>query len=120
MTGVADQFKRRQQQSIWHTLNRLVVALIAFALITAILCAFLPTLRARSKQVERVEALRAEIASQRVALNRRLREVELLRNDPSYVEIVARDRLDMMKEGETIFRLDAPPHDTSGFVLRAQ
>ncbi len=120
MRSVADQFKRRQQQSIWHTLNRLVIALIAFALITTILCAFLPTLRARSKQVERVEALRAEITNQRLLLNRRLRQVELLRNDPSYVEIVARDRLDLMKEGETIFRLDAPPNDTSGFVLRSQ
>jgi len=116
MIAVADQFKRRQQQNIWHTLNRLVIALIAFALITTILCTFLPTLRARSKQVERVEALRAEIANQRLVLNRRLREVELLRNDPAYVEIVARDRLDMMKEGETIFRLDPSPHDTSAFV----
>ena len=120
MRFVSDQFKRRQQQSIWHRLNQLVIALIAFALITTILCAFLPTLRARSKQVERVETLRAEIANQRLILNRRLREVELLRNDPTYVEIVARDRLDLMKEGETIFRLDAPPHDTSGFVLRGQ
>ena len=115
---MADEFKRRHQQTIWHTLNRLVLALIVFGVITAILCAFLPTLRERTRQAERVEALQAEISQQKLVLNRRMREVELLRNDPSYVEVVARDRLDLMKEGETIFRLDARKQDTSNFNLR--
>lgn len=115
---MADEFKRRHQQTIWHTLNRLVLALIVFGVITAILCAFLPTLRERSQQAERVEALQAAIAHERLVLNRRNREVELLRNDPSYVEVIARDRLDLMKEGETIFRLDPPKRDTSNFHLR--
>ncbi len=36
----------------------------------------------------------------------REREVYLLENDKEYIETIARDKLDMMKEGETIFRLD--------------
>jgi cell division protein FtsB len=36
----------------------------------------------------------------------REREVYLLENDKEYIEVIARDKLDMMKEGETIFRLD--------------
>lgn len=112
-----DEFKRRHQQTIWHTLNRLVLVLIVFGVITAILCAFFPTLRERSKQAERVEALKDEIAQQKLVLNRRMREVKLLRKDPSYVEVIARDRLDLMKEGETIFRLDIPKRDTSNFTL---
>jgi cell division protein FtsB len=32
--------------------------------------------------------------------------VYLLESDKEYIETIARDKLDMMKEGETIFRLD--------------
>jgi Septum formation initiator len=34
------------------------------------------------------------------------REINLLKTDATYLETVARDRLDLMKEGETIFRLE--------------
>jgi cell division protein FtsB len=38
-------------------------------------------------------------------------EVKLLQTDPQYLEIIARDKLDLMKEGETIFRLSSTqPH----------
>jgi cell division protein FtsB len=30
-----------------------------------------------------------------------------LTTDPTYLETIARDRLDLMKEGETIFRLES-------------
>jgi cell division protein FtsB len=36
------------------------------------------------------------------------REINLLKTDSTYLETVARDRLDLMKEGETIFRLESP------------
>jgi len=39
-------------------------------------------------------------------------EVHLLKTDREYLEIIARDRLDLMKEGETIFRL-TPGHSHS-------
>jgi len=35
--------------------------------------------------------------------------VNLLKTDPTYLETLARDRLDLMKEGETIFRVDPLP-----------
>ncbi len=34
------------------------------------------------------------------------REISWLKTDPTYLETIARDRLDLMKEGETIFRLE--------------
>jgi cell division protein FtsB len=34
------------------------------------------------------------------------REEKLLRLDPEFISLIARDRLDLMKEGETIFRVD--------------
>jgi len=34
-------------------------------------------------------------------------EVHLLQTDKEYLEMIARDRLDLMKDGETIFRLSS-------------
>jgi cell division protein FtsB len=42
-------------------------------------------------------------------LARATREVNWLKTDPTYLETIARDRLDLMKEGETVFRLE-PAH----------
>ena len=42
---------------------------------------------------------------EQVIQHKQQREVQLLQNDPEYLELVARDKLDLMKDGETIFRL---------------
>ena len=104
-------FKSRRQHTVWHSLNRLLVALIAFTVITLIACAFVPELKNAREQSDRVEELRGQIEKQRTQLAEHTREVELLKNDPTYIETIARDRLDMMKEGETVFRIDAPTVD---------
>ncbi|MEA3187514.1 MAG: hypothetical protein QOD99_1344 [Chthoniobacter sp.] len=117
MTDYAE-FRVRRQQGVWHSLNRLLIALIAFAVITLVLCAFIPEVKNQREQNARLEQLRAEIAKQKVLLTQRTREVDLLKNDPGYVETIARDRLDLMKEGETIYRLESaspPPRDKTNF-----
>ena len=48
------------------------------------------------------------VAQQKGLLARQTREIYLLKNDATYLETIARDRLDLMKEGETIFRLETP------------
>ena len=111
-------FRSRRQHTVWHSLNRLLVALIAFTVVTLIACAFVPELKNASEQSERVEDLRGEIQKQRDLLAEHTREVHLLTNDPAYIETIARDRLDMMKEGETIYRIDpAPTPDQSHMRL---
>jgi len=102
-------FKSRRQHTVWHSLNRLLVALIAFTVITLIACAFVPELKNAREQSDRVEELRGQIEKQREQLADHTREVELLKNDPTYIETIARDRLDMMKDGETVYRIDPPP-----------
>ena len=47
---------------------------------------------------------------QRLASERQ-KEIHLLQDDPAYLETIARDRMDLMKSGETIFRLSGVhPH----------
>ena len=53
-----------------------------------------------AKEKSRLEEL------QKLADDRSL-ELHLLQTDTEYLEIIARDRLDLMKEGETIFRLSS-------------
>jgi cell division protein FtsB len=40
----------------------------------------------------------------------REQEIHLLETDREYLEMIARDRLDLMKEGETIFRFGTGQH----------
>lgn len=102
-------FKQRKQEGVWHFLNRLLGILIVFAFVTLIICAFLPELRKQSEQATRLEELKKGIQAEKTVLSLRTKQVDLLKNDPSYVEVLARDRLDLMKEGETIFRLEPQP-----------
>ena len=50
--------------------------------------------------------LQVQLNEQKDLLARQTREVNLLRTDSEYLETIARDRLDLMKDGETIFRLE--------------
>jgi cell division protein FtsB len=52
--------------------------------------------------------LQQQVNEQQNLLAHQTREVNLLKTDSTYLETVARDRLDLMKEGETIFRLESP------------
>ena len=107
-------FRSRQQQTVWHSLNRLLVALIAFTFVTLIACAFVPLLKDVREGSAREMDLRAELQKERVLVAEHMREVELLKNDPPYLETIARDRLDMMKDGETVYRIDAAPKGEQG------
>jgi cell division protein FtsB len=53
-----------------------------------------------------IDDLQAHVNEQKSLLARQTREVNLLKTDVTYLETIARDRLDLMKEGETIFRLE--------------
>jgi cell division protein FtsB len=111
-------FQSRHQNTVWHSLNRLLVTLIAFTVITLIACAFVPELKNARAGTDHLEDLRAEIQRESKLVAQHVRERDLLTNDPTYIETIARDRLDMMKDGETIYRIDpAPTPDQSHMRL---
>ena len=110
-------FKGRQQDGVWHVLNRLMMALILFAGITLVVCAFLPEIKKQREQATALAKLKEQIDEQKVLLARRTQYADLLRTNPEYIETMARDRLDWMKEGETIFRFPQEP-DVSKMELK--
>ena len=102
-----------QQQSsgggIWQSLNRFLLTLIVLSVLTAVGYRSLPELSKQREQDARSAQLQAEIEKERQLLARNTREEFLLKHDREYVSLVARDRLDLMKEGETIYRLEMKP-----------
>ena len=54
-----------------------------------------------------ISKLESQRDQQQALLAKQTREVNLLKTDPAFLEITARDRLDLMKEGETVFRVES-------------
>jgi len=111
----ASDLNHRPNEGIWLSLNKLVVALIFMCASVPIAYSFLPEVSKRKEQRQRIEALKIELEQQKQQLVRYEREELLLRRDPEYAGLIARDKLDLMKEGETIYRLDTAKTDASKF-----
>ena len=100
--------KRRRNPEVWHKANRMMIALIIAGGAAVAVAAFYPEIaRHRALSVQLAEE-KSTLAAEELKKARREREVHLLKHDSEYVEIIARDRIGVMKEGETIYRLDTP------------
>ena len=101
-------FRARREATIWQQLNQVLKGLIAIALLLVIVSLFLPQYKKLKQSRSELETLQAQVSEQKMLLARHTREVNLLKTDATYLETIARDRLDLMKEGETVFRLEPP------------
>ncbi len=103
-------FRARREATIWQRLNRVLRFLLTIAALLVIVSLFLPQHKKLMQSRHEIDGLQAQVTAQRMLLSRQTREVNLLMTDPTYLETIARDRLDLMKEGETIFRLEPQPN----------
>ena len=101
-------FRARREASVWQRLNRILRVLLLIAVWLVIASLFLPRYKQLRQSRGQIDSLQAQVNEQKLVLARQTREVNLLKTDPAYLETIARDRLDLMKAGETIFRLEAP------------
>jgi len=99
-------FRARREATVWQRLNSVLRVLVGVAVLLVIVSLFVPPSKLLTKNRGDIEKLNDQLTDQKNLLARQTREVNLLKNDPIYLETMARDRLDLMKEGETIFRLD--------------
>ena len=102
-------FRARREATVWQRLNSILRVLLVVATVLVIVSLFLPPYKKLTQSRTEIENLQSQVNDQKTLLARQTREVNLLKTDPSYLETIARDRLDLMKEGETIFRLESPP-----------
>lgn len=100
------ELRARRSNSFLRTLNRLLKFAIFCVIIGFIVLTFGPQVNKKRETERRIEQLKAEVEKQKELLARRKREEDLLKNDPQYLEIIARDKLGLMKEGETIIRIE--------------
>ena len=107
-SGYGD-FRARREATVWQRLNSVLRVLLTVAVVLVIVSLFLPLYKKRVQSQNEIDALQNQVNEQKTLLARQTREVNLLKTDPVYLETIARDRLDLMKEGETIFRLEPPP-----------
>ena len=102
-------FRARREATVWQRLNSILRVLLALALVLVIVSLFLPQSKKLTLSRAEIDRLQGLVTEQKMLLARQTREVNLLKTDPIYLETMARDRLDLMKEGETIFRLEQLP-----------
>ena len=102
-------FRERREASVWQRLNSVLRVLLAVAVVLVIVSLFLPPYKKLGQGRTEIENLQSQVNDQKILLARQTREVNLLKTDATYLETITRDRLDLMKEGETIFRLEPPP-----------
>jgi cell division protein FtsB len=107
-SGYGD-FRARREATVWQRLNSVLRVLLGLAVVLVIVSLFLPLYKKRVQSQNEIDNLQSLVNEQKAMLARQTREVHLLTSDPVYLETIARDRLDLMKEGETIFRLEPPP-----------
>lgn len=101
-----DEGGANPHSNIWKRLSRVMEVVIYALLVLAVIKLFGP-------EMDRQEELKVEkqrisnIRDERVQKVVRLRqEHRLLKTDKSYLETVARDRLNLQRDGEFIIRID--------------
>ena len=99
-------FRARRDATVWQRLNRVLAVLLLIAIWLAIVSLFVPPYKKLTQTSAEIDRLQAQVGEQKRLLARQNREINLLNTDPTYLETIARDRLDLMKPGETIFRLE--------------
>ena len=94
--------------TIWQRINRLLWVVIVLTVVALIIGAFLPELEKQREERRKNEDLQRSIDQQK-AINTHLRnQTTWLANDPEYLANYARDKMNMMKDGESILVIDPP------------
>ena len=104
-TGYGD-LRTRREATIWQQMNHILRVLLFIAAWLLIISFFLPPYKKLQQNRAEMEQLQAQLNEQQALLVRQTKQVSLLKTDPTYLETIARDSLELMKAGETIFRLE--------------
>jgi cell division protein DivIC len=93
-------------------LTRILYLLVLVATLILLICWFLPLVKERQRQQVALQNLKQQVEQERAIYNKQSKKLRLLENDPAYMELLARDKLDLMKPGETIFRMEPSPENS--------
>jgi len=98
--------KRQSGGNIWATLVPIIQGAIVVGLLAVVGLFFVPVIQKENGYKADLAKLQREIAAAEDQQTQFKLETEHMKNDPAYVEHIARDLLNMGKPGETIIRFD--------------
>jgi hypothetical protein len=105
--------KRQSGGNIWATLVPVIQGGIIVGLIAVVGLFFVPVLNTEQTYKDQDAQLQRKIAAANESQEQLMLETQHMKDDPAYIEQIARDRLNMGKPGETVIRFDkyraAPP-----------
>ena len=107
---MSDRFLEHQepaQRPVWASLNRLVAGMIVLLVVGTLAVRYLPETSRRNEVQAQILDLETKAARIKATRQQHERQERLLRTSPEYLSLIARDRLDLMQEGETLFRFEA-------------
>ena len=94
--------------TVWQRINRLLWVVIVLTVVALIIGAFMPELEKQREERRKNDDLQRSIDQQKAVNHHLQAEVGWLQNDPDYLAIFARDKRNMMKDGESILVIDPP------------
>ena len=109
--------KRQSGGNIWATLIHVTQAVIVVVLLSGLMLFFLPVIQKTHHLQEDKSELLRRIATAQDEQEQLELQTEHMKNDPAYVEHIARDQLNMGRPGETILLFD--PYKSFGPANRA-
>ena len=99
--------KRQSGGNIWATLVYITQGLALVGILSILMLFFLPVIQ-KTHHLQQEKASFQNRISEALYQQQQLQlETEHMKNDPAYVEHIARDRLHMGRPGETIMRFDS-------------
>src|SRR5436309_7645702 len=97
-------------QAVWSKIQSLGFLVFVGIVASGIgLLLFLPLLQRRHAMQTEMQRLDAEIIRQETLERQQKQEIEALKTDPAYVERTARNKLNLARPNETIFRFEPTP-----------
>lgn len=99
--------RERDGTSVWAVLTRLTQLLLLAAVVTAIFLWFFPVWQELQARQQEREAVETRIEQETARSDQHREEIHYLKTSPEYVERQARERLNLGRPGEVIFRFDS-------------
>jgi cell division protein FtsB len=93
-------------ETIWSRLTRVVVFLVLVAMLLMVGVWYLPLIRQNENMRKEALRLDGEIRKEEDKLHQKRISIEALRTDPKTVERLAREKLGLARNGETVIRFE--------------
>lgn len=106
-------------QNLWRKLQSLGFVVFVGIVGCGVVLLFLPLLRQRHVMQQEMWRLDQEVAHQDQIERQQKSEMDALKTDTTYLERTAREKLNLARPNETIFRFETPSRTTSSTPSRA-